>query len=184
MKEYQEFIDEVLLDEAALKKRVDEIGEQIKADYQGKKLLLVCVLKGGVVFLTDLMRAIHMPHAVEFMAVSSYGVGKYESEGHVRIILDLNIDISNWHVLLVEDIIDSGNTLHSVLKLLNMRNPLSLNVCCLLNKVDRREVEIPIKYSGFEIPNKYVFGYGLDIDEYYRDLPFIGTADMRKYQAD
>ena len=134
--------------------------------------------------MTDLMRAITIPHAIEFMAVSSYGVGKRESAGNVRITLDLNIDISEWNVLIVQDIIDSGHTLASVLEMLSIRHPKSLGVCTLLDKAERRTVYIPIKYRGFEIPNKFVFGYGLDIDELYRNLPFIGVVDLNKYQPD
>ena len=145
-------------------------------------LLLVCILRGGVMFLTDLMRSIDIPHAIEFMAVSSYGVGGRESTGQVRITLDLNIDITDWDVLLVEDIIDSGLTLASVLDLLAVRKPRSLRVCTLLDKFERREVDIPVEYVGFRIPNKFVFGYGLDIDDYYRDLPFVGVVDLEKYQ--
>jgi hypoxanthine phosphoribosyltransferase len=183
MWDYHEFLSEVLITEEMLQSRIHELGLEISRDYQGRKLLLVCILRGGVMFLTDLMRAIQIPHAIEFMAVSSYGVGGRESAGQVRITLDLNIDISEWDVLLVEDIIDSGNTLHSVLNLLSVRKPRSLAVCSLLDKTERREVEIPLKYNGFEIPNRFVFGYGLDIDDFYRNLPFIGVVDLAKYQA-
>jgi len=182
MRNYNDFLLEVLVDEESLQKRIAELGAEISRDYTGGKLLLVCILKGGVLFLTDLMRAISIPHAIEFMAVSSYGVGKRESAGNVRITLDLNIDISDWNVLIVEDIIDSGHTLSSVLEMLSIRHPKSLGVCTLLDKAERREVYIPIKYRGFEIPNKFVFGYGLDIDEFYRNLPFIGVVDLQKYQ--
>ncbi len=182
MRNYNDFLLEVLVDEESLQKRIAELGAEISRDYTGGKLLLVCILKGGVLFLTDLMRAISIPHAIEFMAVSSYGVGKRESVGNVRITLDLNIDISDWNVLIVEDIIDSGHTLSSVLEMLSIRHPKSLGVCTLLDKAERREVYIPIKYRGFEIPNKFVFGYGLDIDEFYRNLPFIGVVDLQKYQ--
>ncbi len=182
MKNYKEFMSGILLDETTIQQRIKEIGLEIARDYADKPLLLVCILKGGVIFLTDLIRAIPMPVAVEFMAVSSYNVGTYESSGNVRITLDLNINISQWHVLLVEDIIDSGYTLASVLDLLSTRKPLSLAVCTLLNKSERRKVDIPVLYSGFDIPNEFVFGYGLDIDEYFRNLPFIGTVDMQKYK--
>ncbi len=183
MWDYREFLGEVLISEEDLQARIREVGAQISRDYQGKNLLLVCILRGGVLFLTDLMRAIEVPHAIEFMAVSSYGLGGRESHGQVRITLDLNTDISKWDVLLVEDIIDSGHTLYSVLELLSVRKPRSLGVCALLDKAERREVEIPLRYCGFEIPNKFVFGYGLDIDDYYRNLPFIGVVDLEKYQA-
>jgi len=184
MRDYNDFLLEVLVDQESLQKRIAELGAEISRDYAGGKLLLVCILRGGVLFLTDLMRAITIPHAIEFMAVSSYGVGKRESGGNVRITLDLNIDISEWNVLIVEDIIDSGHTLASVLEMLSIRHPKSLGVCTLLDKAERREVYIPIKYRGFEIPNKFVFGYGLDIDEFYRNLPFIGVVDLKKYNPE
>lgn len=183
MWDYREFLEEVLIDPDTLQRRIQELGEQISKDYEGKKLLLVCILRGGVMFLTDLMRSIRIPHAIEFMAVSSYGVGGRHSSGQVRITFDLNTDISEWDVILVEDIIDSGHTLHSVLELLSIRQPKSLSVCALLDKSERREVEIPLKYIGFEIPNKFVFGYGLDIDDFYRNLPFIGVVNLEKYNA-
>lgn len=181
--DYRQFLSEILIGEQALQERIRQIGEQISLDYAGKNLLLVCILRGGVMFLTDLMRSISIPHAIEFMAVSSYGVGGRESSGQVRITLDLNTDIADWNVLLVEDIIDSGHTLHSVLDLLALRKPSSLAVCALLDKSERREVEIPLHYCGFQIPNRFVFGYGLDIDDYYRNLPFIGVVDLERYQA-
>lgn len=182
MWDYHDFLGEVLIPEDILQTRIHEMGAEISRDYQNKNLLLVCILRGGVLFLTDLMRSITVPHAIEFMAVSSYGIGGRETSGQVRINLDLNIDITNWDVLLVEDIIDSGRTLGYVLDLLSIRKPLSLAVATLLDKAERREVEIPIRYSGFKIANKFVFGYGLDIDDYYRNLPFIGVVDLAKYE--
>lgn len=182
MWDYRDFLGEVLIDEPTLQARIRELGSQISEDYRDGNLLMVCILRGGVMFLTDLMRAIEIPHAIEFMAVSSYGVGGRESTGQVRITLDLNIDITNWDVLVVEDIIDSGLTLASVLDLLGVRKPRSLRVCTLLDKYERREVEIPVQYVGFRIPNKFVFGYGLDIDDYYRGLPFVGVVNLEKYQ--
>ena len=184
MQDYKEFLSEILISESALQRRIKELGEQISKDYSGKgELILVCILRGGVLFLTDLMRKITLPHAIEFMAVSSYGIGGRETSGQVRISLDLNVDIFNKHVLLVEDIIDSGHTIAAVIDLLETRKPASINVCTLLDKAERREVDIPIKYCGFSIPNKFVFGYGLDIDDYYRNLPFIGVVDLTKYQG-
>jgi hypoxanthine phosphoribosyltransferase len=184
MQDYHDFLSEVLIPEAKLQKRIAELGKQISADYAGKgELVLVCILRGGVLFLTDLMRKVTVPHAIEFMAVSSYGVGGRETSGQVRITLDLNVDIHNKHVLLVEDIIDSGHTIAAVIYLLEKRKPASIGVCTPLDKTERREQEIPIKYSGFSIPNKFVFGYGLDIDDYYRNLPFIGVVDLNKYQG-
>ncbi|KPL78980.1 hypoxanthine phosphoribosyltransferase [Ornatilinea apprima] len=183
VRDYHEFLGEVLVSEEDLQARVAELGREISRDFEGKELLLVCILRGGVLFLTDLMRHISVPHAIEFMAVSSYGTGARESTGQARITLDVNTDIRDRHVILVEDIVDSGHTLASVLELLSMRKPASLAVCTLLDKAERREVEVPILYRGFEIPNKFVFGYGLDIDEFYRNLPFIGVVDLQKYDG-
>jgi hypoxanthine phosphoribosyltransferase len=182
MRDYREFLSEVLVTEEQLQKRIAELGEEISADYVNKKLLLVCILKGGVVFMVDLMRHITIPHAIEFMVVSTYGTGARESTGRARILLDLDIDISDFHVLLVEDIIDSGFTIKSVLEMLSTRKPASLEVCVLLDKSERREVDIPIRYRGFTIPNKFVFGYGLDMDEYYRNLPFVGVVDLSRFE--
>ena len=136
---------------------------------------MICVLKGGVMFLTDLMRNLHIAHSVDFMAVSSYGTGARESTGVVRIIMDLEQDIHGKHVLLVEDIIDSGRTLGYLRELLLARDPASLSICTLLNKHERREIDVPLDYVGFDIPNEFVFGYGLDVDELYRNLPYIGV---------
>lgn len=184
MQDYHDFLEEVLIPEDKLQKRVAELGKQISSDYKDSgELLLVCILRGGVLFLTDLMRQITVPMAIEFMAVSSYGVGGRESTGHARITLDLNVDIRNRDVILVEDIIDSGHTIAAVLELLETRKPKSICVCTLLDKADRREVFVPVHYTGFAIPNKFVFGYGLDIDDYYRNLPFIGVVDLKKYKA-
>ena len=184
MRDYREFLGEVLIPEDKLQIRIGELGAQISRDYAGRDgLLLICILRGGVIFLTDLMRKITIPHAIEFMAVSSYGLGGRESTGRVRINLDLGIDIRNRDVIIVEDIIDSGYTIAAVLDLLSTRKPASICVCTLLDKADRREVSVPVKYTGFSIPNKFVFGYGLYIDDYYRNLPFIGVVDLKKYQA-
>ncbi len=183
IKDYREFLGEVLIPEDQLQARIAELGEEISRDYRDKNVLLICILRGGVMFLTDLMRRITIPHAIEFMAVSSYGVGERETTGLVRITLDLNTPIQERDVILVEDIVDSGRTIASVLDLLSTRKPRSLCVCALLDKVERREVVIPVRYVGFTIPNKFVFGYGLDIDDYYRNLPFIGVVDLKKYEA-
>jgi hypoxanthine phosphoribosyltransferase len=184
MRDYREFLSEVLIDADRLQQRVAEMGAEISADYAGQDLLMICILRGGVLFLTDLMRSITTPHAVDFMAVSSYGVGRRTSEGEVRISLDLNTSIADRNVLLVEDIIDSGHTISSVLEMLSVRRPKSLHVATLLDKAERREVEVPIRYCGFVIPDRFVFGYGLDIDEYYRNLPFIGVVDLDRYKVD
>jgi hypoxanthine phosphoribosyltransferase len=181
MQSYQQFLSEVLITEDELQARVCELGDQISQDYQGKDLHLVCILRGGVLFLTDLMRCIKVPHSIDFMAIASYGVGAREASGHVRLTMDLRDDIQGRNVLLVEDIVDSGNTLSSVLGLLATRKPASLKVCTLLDKAERRETDVPLDYVGFVIPNKYVFGYGLDLDELYRELPFIGVVNEEKY---
>jgi hypoxanthine phosphoribosyltransferase len=182
MKDYHEFLEEVLIPEDVLQKRIAELGAEISRDYQGKELLLVCILRGGVMFLTDLVRHITVPHMIDFMSVSSYGVGARRSRGQTRITLDINTDVNHRHVLLVEDIVDSGYTVRAVLELLGARQPQSLKICALLNKAARREVEVPIDYCGFVIPDKFVFGYGLDADEYYRNLPFIGVMAADKYR--
>jgi len=182
MQDYQSFLAEILISEDQLKTRVEELGEEISRDYEGKKILAICILRGGVMFLTDLIRHIKPLVAIDFMGVSSYGAGSRRSDGQVRITLDLTTSISGKHVLIVEDIIDSGNTLSSVIEMLRTRNPASLEVCTLLNKFSRREVDVPIKYCGFDIPDRFVFGYGLDMDEYYRNLPFIGVVDLEKYE--
>jgi len=183
MESYQEFLSEILISEESLKGRVTELGEQISKDYaNSSSLVLICILRGGVMFLTDLMRAIKIPHAIEFMAVESYGSGLRASSGQVRISHDLNTDIHDRDVILVEDIIDSGHTLSSVLELLSSRKPRSLQVCTLLDKFERRELEVFVKYVGFPILNKFVFGYGLDLDDLYRHLPFVGVLDKEKYK--
>jgi hypoxanthine phosphoribosyltransferase len=176
---YEKYLLEKLIDETTLQARVAALGQQITADYgENADLVLVCILKGGVMFLCDLMRHINTPHEVDFMAVSSYGVGKRESTRNARIDMDLNVSLANRHVLIVEDIIDSGHTLQSVMRVLATRNPASLKLCTLLNKASRREVDIPIHYIGFNIEDKFVFGYGLDLDEKFRNLPFIGVVDL------
>ena len=181
MQDYHDFLEKILISEEDLQARIKVMGEEISRDYEGEDLMLICILRGGVMFLTDLMRAITIPHTIDFMAVSSYGAGARMSGGNVRISLDLTTSIEGRNVLLVEDIIDSGNTIASVLALLDTRGPKSLKVCTLLDKAERRETEIPIHYRGFVIPNEFVFGYGLDLDEYYRNLPFVGVVQPGKY---
>ncbi len=184
MQDYHEFLAETLIDEEILQNRIVEIGAELNRDYSDTDdLLLICILRGGIVFLVDLMRHLTVPHQIDFMAISSYGAGVRESEGNVRVTLDLQTNIRGKNVLLVEDIIDSGHTISRVLELLSTRQPRSLKVCSLLDKAVRREVDVPIDYRGFEIPNKFVFGYGLDIDEHYRNLPFIGVVDLEKLQV-
>ncbi len=184
MRDYHEFLADILITSEQLQQRIAELGAEISRDYAGQDLLLICILRGGVMFLTDLMRSITTPHAIEFMAVSSYGAGNRKSTGQVRITLDLNTSVTDRNVVLVEDIIDSGRTIASVLELLSTRKPRSLCVCALLDKAERREVYVPIRYTGFSIPDRFVFGYGLDIDEYYRNLPFIGVVDLERYQVE
>lgn len=176
MIDYHDILLEVLVTEDRLQARIRELGAQISTDYQDQDLLLVCILRGGVMFLADLMRHIATPHAIDFMAISSYGVGVRESSGNIRIGLDLQQNIENRHVLVVEDIVDTGHTIAAVLNMLATRHPASLKICALLDKSERRQVPVPIDYVGFDIPNKFVFGYGLDIDELYRNLPFIGVV--------
>ena len=176
MQGHEVYLEEILISEHELQARIRELGAEISKDYQGKDLHLICILRGGVIFLSDLMRQITVPHSIDFMAVSSYGAGARKSSGQVRITLDLTASISGRDVLLVEDVIDSGNTIASVLELLKTRQPKSLQVCALLDKPEKRETEVPIHYRGFILPDKFVFGYGLDIDEFFRDLPFIGVV--------
>jgi hypoxanthine phosphoribosyltransferase len=183
MQDYQDFLGEVLIETETLQGRITELGQEISADYADSNLHLVCILRGGVLFLADLMRQITIPHTIDFMAVSSYGAGARKSTGQVRITLDLKENIQERDVLLVEDIVDSGYTIASVLELLATRHPRSLRVCALLDKVERREIAVPIDYRGFAIPDVFVFGYGLDLDEYYRNLPFVGTVDPDRYNA-
>lgn len=182
MQDYKDILSEILVDEKSLQRRVKELGAEISADYFDDNLILICILRGGVPFLVDLSRNITVPHMMDFMAVSSYGAGKRESSGHARVTLDLQTDIRGKDVLLVEDIVDSGHTVASVLQMLETRQPKSLKVCALLDKAERREAVVPIHYRGFSIPNKFVFGYGLDLDDYYRNLPFVGVVDLDKYK--
>ena len=173
-------LKEVLIDEQTLQARVAELGAEISADYARREgdLLLICILKGGVVFLTDLMRCLSVPHEIDFLAVSSYGRGARASAGNVRIDMDLSAQVQGKHVLIVEDIIDSGHTLRFVMDVLEARKPASIGLCTLLDKTSRRAVPIPVTYTGFQIPDKFVFGYGLDLDEKYRNLRFVGVVDL------
>ena len=182
MQDYKDFLAEILIDEQSLQSRIKELAEEISHDYRGKDLLLICILRGGIVFLVDLMRQITVPHQVDFMAVSSYGAGARQSGGSVRLSLDLKTDIRGKDVLLIEDIVDSGNTIAYVLEFLQTRQPRSLKICTLLDKEERRETPVSIHYRGFSIPNKFVFGYGLDLDEFYRNLAFIAVVDLKKYR--
>jgi hypoxanthine phosphoribosyltransferase len=179
--DYRDILAEVLVPQDTLQARIGELGAAISRDYAGEDLLLLCILRGGVMFLCDLMRQITIPHAIDFMAISSYGAGARQSSGQVRITLDLNQSIQGRHVLVVEDIVDTGHTIAAVLELLETRRPASLRVCTLLDKSERREVVVPLHYVGFDIPNKFVFGYGLDLDELYRNLPFVGVVRPEVY---
>jgi hypoxanthine phosphoribosyltransferase len=181
MRDYREFLKDTLIDEETLQERIAVLGAEISHEYQDKSLHLICILRGGIMFLTDLMRQISIPHTIDFMAISSYGAGARQSSGQVRLTMDLKDDIHNRDVLLVEDIIDSGHTISSIMDLLALRKPASLKVCTLLDKAERREVDVPIDYCGFVIPNEFVFGYGLDLDEYYRDLPFVGIVNTELF---
>lgn len=184
MQDYHEFLEEILIPEDVLQARIAELGAQISRDYQGQQIHLVCILRGGVLFLADLIRKITIPNTIDFMAVSSYGAGARKSTGQVRITLDLQQDIHNRNVILVEDIVDSGYTIATVLEFLRSRHPKSLRVCTLLDKAERREMEVPIDYCGFVIPDKFVFGYGLDLDELHRNLPFIGAVNPQRYHPE
>jgi hypoxanthine phosphoribosyltransferase len=174
--ELEHAVTEILIDEDALQRRISELGEEISADYAGRDLLLVGVLKGAVFFMADLMRRLTIPCEIDFMAISSYGAAT-DSSGVVRILKDLDINIEGRHVLVVEDIIDSGLTLSYLMRNLESREPASLEICALLTKPDRREIEVPVRYVGFEIPNRFVIGYGLDFGERYRNLPYVGVLD-------
>ncbi len=174
---HESYLDHILIDEDALQNRIAELGAEISADYARKQgIVLVCVLRGGVMFLCDLMRHINVPHAIDFLAVSSYGSGARKSTGVVRIEQDLRTNIEGRHVLIIEDIVDSGYTLAAIQRFLDVRRPASLKICTLLNKQERREIEVPMDYVGFNIGDEFVFGYGLDLDELYRNLPFIGVV--------
>jgi hypoxanthine phosphoribosyltransferase len=169
-------LGEVLVTAEDLQRRVVELGEQITNDYRGRELLLVGVLKGAVFFLSDLMRYIDIPVEVDFMAVASYGSAT-DSSGVVRILKDLDAAIEGRDVLIVEDIVDSGLTLQYLLRNLGSRNPATLEVCALLTKPERRKVDLPTRYVGFEIPDRFVVGYGLDYAERYRNLPFVAVME-------
>jgi hypoxanthine phosphoribosyltransferase len=176
MAELTRGVSKVLIEEDAVAARVAELGADISADYADKDLLLVGVLKGAVFFMADLMRQLTIPCEVDFMAISSYGAAT-DSSGVVRILKDLDINIEGREVLVVEDIIDSGLTLSYLMRMLESRNPASLEVCALLTKPARREIDVRVRYTGFEIPNEFVIGYGLDFGERYRNLPYVAVLD-------
>jgi len=172
---------EILVSEEQLAARVSELGAQITADYAGQRLLLLCVLKGAVLFLVDLARHIKLPLEIDFMAVSSYGAST-QSSGIVRILKDLESPVEGQHILVVEDIVDSGLTLDYLLRALEARGPASIKVCGLLVKDRARDLSVPIAYAGFTIPDQFVVGYGLDYAERYRNLPYIGVLKPEVYQ--
>ncbi len=173
-------VADILVGEEQIQRRVAELGARISADFAGEEILIIAVLKGAVLFLADLIRHIDLPLAVDFLAVSSYGAGT-ESSGVVRILKDLDAPIEGQHVLIVEDIVDSGRTLDYLLRMLRQRRPATLHVCTLLDKRERREIDVPIDYVGFEVPDAFVVGYGLDFAEFYRQLPFIGVLKPEIY---
>jgi len=176
-------IEEVLLSEDDIKSRVAELGEEISRDYQGKELMLVGILRGAFVFLADLIRSVSIPIETDFIAISSYGSSSTTS-GVVRILKDLDDDIENKHVLIIEDILDTGLTLNYLVKNLTSRRPASLEVCSFIVKEGKQRVSIDLKYSGFTVPNTFVVGYGLDYAQKYRNVPFIGTLKRSVYESE
>lgn len=176
-----EDIQEVLFTERQIAVIVERLGQEISRDYQDKSLLLVSVLKGSVVFMADLMRSITIPAKIDFMATSSYGSGT-TSSGVVKIIKDLDIDLAGYDILLVEDILDSGKTLSYLMELLRDRKPRSLRICTLFDKPERRQAAVEASYVGAQIPDAFIVGYGLDYDERYRNLPFVGILEPRVYE--
>lgn len=167
-------IAEVLIDEETIRRRVQELGEEISKDYAGKEVVFVCILRGACVFFTDLARAVKVHMKMDFMSISSYGDAQ-KTSGIVSIKKDIDFSITGKHVIIVEDIMDSGLTLSYLTRLLAAREPASLRICCLLDKPERRECEISPDYIGFTIPNKFVVGYGLDYENLYRNLPYVGV---------
>jgi len=174
-------IAEILISAEELQNKVAELGRQISEDYRGRDLLLICLLRGAVVFLSDLIRAIDIPLEMDFIAISSYG-NSTRSSGVVRLVMDLKSNITDRNVLIVEDIVDTGRTLAYILDNLRTRRPADVKVCALLSKPSRREVPVKLDYLGFEIPDKFVVGYGLDYAEGYRNLPFIGVLKPELYR--
>lgn len=181
-RDLQDDVDYVMISEKELQSCVQKLSRQIETEYEDTAdLLLICVLKGGYMFLADLSRAIKRPHDLDFMGISSYGAGT-KSSGAVQIIMDLKSPIQDRHVLIVEDIIDSGRTLEYIRRNLMARGPASIRICSLLSKPSRREIEVPVDYMGFEIPDEFVVGYGLDFDEEYRNLPYIAVLKPEVFQ--
>ena len=174
-------VERVLLSEEQIAEKVKEIGAQITKDYEGEKLLIITILKGSVIFAADLLREIKIPVEIDFMCLSSYGSGS-ESSGVVKIVKDLNEPIEGKNVLIIEDILDSGNTLSHLVKLLGTRNPKSIKIATLLDKPDRRVAHVDVAYKGFSIPDEFVIGYGLDYAEKYRNLPYVGILKREVYE--
>jgi hypoxanthine phosphoribosyltransferase len=172
--ELEQGVGEILIEAESLRDRIADLGDEISRDYEGRDLLLIGVLKGAVFFMSDLMRHLTVPCEIDFMAISSYGTAT-DSSGVVRILKDLDINIESRDVLIVEDIIDSGLTLSYLMRNLEARRPASLEVCALMTKPERRQIAVPVRYVGFEIPNKFVIGYGLDFAERYRNLPYVAV---------
>lgn len=174
-------IDHILVSEEELRQKVRELGEQISRDYEGHDLLLVSILKGAVVFMADLMREIKIPCDIDFMVVSSYGGANTSSTGLVKIVKDLDQDLTGRDVLIVEDILDTGITLSHLVPMLQLRHPRSVRLCTILSKPSRRKADIEPDYLGFEVPDEFVVGYGLDYDEKYRNLPYVGVLKPEVY---
>ncbi|MEE1352818.1 MAG: hypoxanthine phosphoribosyltransferase [Acutalibacteraceae bacterium] len=177
----QDDIEKVLLSEEEIQEIVTRVGAEVSRDYRGKNLVLVSVLKGSVVFMADLMRAIDIPLSIDFMVVSSYGNGT-ESSGKVKIIKDLDLDLSGQDLLLVEDILDTGRTLYNLREILKMRSPSSIKICTFLDKPERRQADIAADYVGARVPDEFVVGYGLDYSQRYRNLPYLGVLKPRVYE--
>lgn len=175
-------VEKILLDETRIKERVLQLGQQITRDYQGQNILTVGILKGAMIFLADLVRNIEVPTFFDFMAVSSYGTGTVSS-GAVRILKDLDRSIEGRHVIIVEDIVDTGLTLQYLVENMKARGPASLKICTLLDKPSRRKVEVSVDYNGFSIPDEFVVGYGLDYNECYRNLPYIAVLKPEIYRV-
>ena len=177
----QDDIEKVLLSEEEIQEIVTRVGAEVSRDYRGKNLVLVSVLKGAVAFMADLMRAIDIPLSIDFMVVSSYGNGT-ESSGKVKIIKDLDLDLSGQDLLLVEDILDTGRTLYNLREILKMRSPSSIKICTFLDKPERRQADIAADYVGARVPDEFVVGYGLDYSQRYRNLPYLGVLKPRVYE--
>lgn len=181
MRDMNPDIDHVLVTQEQLQQKVAELGAQISRDYEGKDLLLVSILKGGAVFMADIMRAITIPCEIDFMVVSSYGGSNTNSTGLVKVIKDLDTNLDGKDLLIIEDILDTGITLSNLVPMLKMRNPNSVKLCTILSKPSRRKANIEPDYLGFEVPDEFVVGYGLDYNELYRNLPYVGVLKPEVY---